>query len=76
MRQLLDFRPISVHMSLVDAKLLEIDVKFGKAALPNVGFSAVDNKVPLEVTAKLVHDFVADKALEIGYAREAVVVVI
>jgi hypothetical protein len=44
--------------------------------LPHVGFSADDNKVPLKVTAKLVHDFVADKALEIGYAREAVVVVI
>jgi hypothetical protein len=44
--------------------------------VPNVGFSAVYNKVPLEVTAKLVHDFVADKALEIGDAREAVLVVI
>jgi hypothetical protein len=54
----------------------EIDTEFGKTAFPNVGFSAVYNKVPLEVTAKLVHNFVADEALEIGYAREVVVVVI
>jgi hypothetical protein len=33
-------------------------------------------KILLEVTAKLVHDFVADETLEIGYAREEVVVVI
>jgi hypothetical protein len=54
----------------------EINIEFGKTALPNVGFSTVHNVVPLEVTAKLVHNFVADKALEIGDAREAVVVVI
>jgi hypothetical protein len=61
---------------VLDALDEEIDVRFGKTALPNVGFSAVYNKVPLEVTAKLVRDFIADEALEIGYAREAVVVVI
>jgi hypothetical protein len=61
---------------VADALDEEIDVKFRKTAIPNVGFSAVDNKVPLKVTAKLVHNFVTDKALEIGYAREVVVVVI
>jgi hypothetical protein len=46
----------------------EIDIKFGETAFLDVGFGAVYNKIPLEMTA--------NEALEIGDACEVVVVII